>query len=246
MAASNPGLDGMPPLDASARDLMRAFDVEIFAARYSGVLVTRVDAGALVYRQGEPADSMFYVRSGQLRSTVLSSQGKEAILGLVEPGDWCGEGCLLGGRVRVATVTCVADSVVARVERASMLRAIRENPDFSEYFLIMTLTHGARLRSNLISQLFDSSEKKLARALVLLANHGGADGTADKIKNIDQEALAQMIGTTRSRVNYFMNKFRKLNYIDYDTRGIVVHRSLSDFALPEWPETPGGEELIAC
>lgn len=157
----------------------------------------------------------------------MSSQGKEGILGILGPGDFCGEGCLLGNRSRVATVACIADSLVARIERASALRAIRENTAIAGFFLAFALQRVVGLRENLISQLFDSSEKRLARTLLVLANHGGDGRRNDVIRNVDQEGLAHMIGTTRSRVNHFMNKFRKLHFIDYDGDTIVVYRSLS-------------------
>jgi CRP-like cAMP-binding protein len=162
---------------------------------------------------------------------VVSSQGKEGILGVLERGDFCGEGCLLGNRIRVATVTCIADSSVARLERTNVLRAVRENTAIAGFFLVFALRRVVDLRENLISQLFDSSEKLLARALVILANHGGNGGSNHVIRNVDQEALAQMIGTTRSRVNFFMNKFRRLHYVDYDGDSVAVYRSLSNVVL---------------
>ncbi len=206
-------------------------NVEALAANYGGVTVSRLRSGAVLYSQGEPANSMYYVQDGQLQITVVSSQGKEGILGVLGSGDFCGEGCLLGSRIRVATVTCIANSLVARLERTSVLRAVRENSEIAAFFLAFALRRVVDLRENLISHLFDSSEKRLARALALLGKHGGNGGSKHVIRNVDQEALAQMIGTTRSRVNYFMNKFRRLNYIDYDGDSIVVYRSLSNVAL---------------
>jgi len=222
---------GLPFLDGGALDFKRLFDVEAFAASYGGVAISRFRSGTVVYSQGEPADSLYYLQDGQLQSAVVSSQGKEGILGVLEPGDFCGEGCLLGNRIRVATVACIADSVVARLERASALRAIRENAAIAGFFLIFALRRVVDLRESLISQLFDCSEKRLARALLLLASHGRGGEPNNVIRNVDQEGLAQMIGTTRSRVNYFMNKFRRLHYIDYDGDIIIVYRSLSNTAL---------------
>lgn len=202
----------------------------MFAANYGGVTVSRLRSGSVLYSQGEPADSMYYLLEGQLQITVVSSQGKEGILGVLEPGDFCGEGCLLGNRNRVATVTCIADSSVARLERASVIRATRENAEITACFLTFALRRVVDLRQNLISQLFDTSEKRLARALLQLAGHP-RESEPKIIHNIDQEDLAQMIGTTRSRVNHFMNKFRRLRYVDYDGRVIVVYRALSNVAL---------------
>jgi CRP/FNR family cyclic AMP-dependent transcriptional regulator len=202
----------------------------------------------VLYRQGEPADSLHYLQDGQLQSTVVSSQGKEGILGLLGPGDFCGEGCLLGNRSRVATVACIADSLVARIERASALRAIGENPAIAGFFIAFALQRVVDLRANLISQLFDSSEQRLARTLMALANQSrDGDGESSKIvRNVDQEGLAQMIGTTRSRVNHFMNKFRRLHYVDYDNGVIVVHPSLH-VALGEGRfGEPGDGLAIAC
>lgn len=222
---------GINPFAADAAfDPTQSFDVAAFAARYGGVTVSRLEAGTLIYSQGEPADFMYYLQDGQIQIAVVSSHGKEGILGILEPGGFCGEGSLLGGRTRAATATCTADSVVARLERASIIRAIRENPTFAEFFIVYALTNVVRLRDSLISQLLDSSEKRLARALLLLANYG-RDGGSNVIRSVDQEVLAKIVGTTRSRVNYFMNKFRKLGYINYDGSVIVVRSSLSDAVL---------------
>ena len=223
--------DESPFLDGGALDSRRSFDVEAFAANYGGVALSGLKPGTVLYSQGEPADAMYYLQDGQLQIAVVSSQGKEGILGVLEPGDFCGEGGLLANRIRVATATCIADSVVARIERASAIRAIRENAEIAGFFLAFALRRVVDLRENLISQLFNSSEKRLARALLLLANHRRNGGTKHVIRNVDQEALAQMIGTTRSRVNFFMNKFRRLQYIDYDGSSIAVYRSLSNVAL---------------
>ena len=230
----------------------RTLDVDAFAASYGGVTVSRFKAGAVLYAQGDPADAMFYLQDGQVQITVVSSQGKEGILSLVDPGSLCGEGCLLGNRVRVATAACIADSVAARLERASIIRAVREDPAIAELFVVFALKQVVELRENLISQLFDSSERRLARALVLLANHSRGGGMTDGrinnvIRNIDQEALAQLIGTTRSRVNHFMNKFRKLGYIDYEGSVIHVRSSLSQTARFEEQSGASGDGMaLAC
>jgi CRP/FNR family transcriptional regulator, cyclic AMP receptor protein len=209
-----------------------SFDVEAFAARHGGVAFSVAKAGTLLFAQGERADCMFYLQRGQVQITAISAQGKEAILGVLRPGDFCGEGCLLGPRPRTATATCIASSVVARLERGNVLQAIRSDAAVAEFFVTVALQSSVRLRESLISQLFDSSEIRLARILLLLAGYGTPGCEPAVIRNIDQEALAQMVGTTRSRVNYFMNKFRKLGYIDYDS-AIFVYAGLQDFVLQE-------------
>ena len=224
-------LDVKPSAAGGAFEAKRSFDLDGFAARYGGVTVSRLRAGSLIYSQGEPADALYFIKEGQIQISVVSSHGKEGIIEIVEAGDFCGVTCLVGNHLRLATATCLADSVAARLERANVLRAVRENPDIAEYFVTLALSWVVRLRESLISQLLDSSERRLARALLLLANYGKDDEPANEIRNIDQEGLAQLVGTTRSRVNHFMNKFRKLNYIDYDGGVIVVHGSLSNFAL---------------
>jgi len=222
------------PVCGKAFESRQVFDVGAFASRHGGVTVSRLKSGSALYTQGDPADSLFYVMTGQVQTSVVSEDGKEGILGVLEPGVFCGEGCLLGNRKRAATAACIADSTVARLERANVIRACREDPSVAEFFLVFALKTVVRLRLNLISQLFDSSEQRLARILLVLANHG-KDGQRDNvIRNVDQEALAHMIGTTRSRVNHFMNKFRNLGYIDYDDT-IVVNRSLADFVRREAP-----------
>lgn len=215
--AAGAALAASPPLDLRA-----------FAKHYGGVTSAPLKAGMLLYSQGEPADALFYIKEGRVQVTVLSSQGKAGILGVLGRGEVCGEGCLLGNRRRVATAMCIADGQIARLERANVVRAIREDAAIAEFFIVFALSSVVRLRENLISQLFDSSEQRLARVLLALADRGG--GSENAIRNVDQEALAQMIGTTRSRVNQFMNKFRNLRCIDYDGSTIIVHGALSKFA----------------
>src|SRR5579863_1357638 len=216
----------------AAFDTGQSFDVGAFARGYGGVTASSFSAGALLYRQGEPADAMYYLQDGQIQISVVSSKGKEAILYVLDPGSFAGEGCFIRNRIRVSTATCITDCRVVRLERASVVRALRENPAIAEFFVVVALTKFVQMRESLISQHFDLSEKRLARALILLAQHGGA-GEARIIRNLDQEGLAQMIGTTRSRVNHFMNKFRRLRYIDYDGNVILVYDSLSEAALDE-------------
>jgi CRP-like cAMP-binding protein len=219
-------LRGADHFVAATFDTGRPFVVESFAARYGGVTVVKLEPGAILFTQGDPGTELFYLSHGQVQISVVSPLGKEAIITVLDPGQFCGEGCLLGDRERVATATCVAPSTVARVERTSVVRAVREDPAFAEFFLVYSLKSVVRLRDDVASQLFDDSEKRLARTLLLLAHYGAQGRDETRISNVGQEALAQMVGTTRSRVNHFMNKFRDRRYIDYDDGVIVVHDSL--------------------
>jgi CRP/FNR family transcriptional regulator, cyclic AMP receptor protein len=216
----------------------RSFDIDTFAKSYGGATRSTLKSGARLYSQGDPAKRMFYIEHGQVQLTVLSAEGKEAIISLLEAGDFSGEGCLIGERLQVATATCLTDCAVARLERASVIRAIHQDPEFAELYLVYVLHRTVRMRDNLISQLFNSSERRLARILLLLANYGKKGRADTVIGKIDQEALAQMVGTTRSRINYFMNKFRKLGYIDYNGHTNVhinVHSSLLNVVLHDNP-----------
>jgi CRP/FNR family transcriptional regulator, cyclic AMP receptor protein len=239
-----PKTDGNHSVVSGALSAMPFFDVAAFGTKYGGVTVATLKPGYVLFRQGESTDALYYIESGQVRITVVSSQGKEGILGILDGGEFCGEGSLLDNRIRVATAACLTESVVARLERANVIRAIREDPAIAEFFVVFALNSVARLRENLISQLFDSSERRLARILMGLAHCGKVfpDEQHCVIRNVDQEALAQMIGTTRSRVNHFMNKFRNCGWIDYDSSIIRVRPALLDAVLHEesfdWDETP--------
>lgn len=226
-------IDASPSVTGATFNSRQTLDIEAFTATYGGVVGSAHKPGAPLYVQGEPADFIYYIHEGQVQLTIVSNHGKEAIIAVLNAGDFFGESCLIGGQVRVSTAICIANSVVSRLERSSVVRAIRCDPLIAEFFIVHILRRAFRLREDLISQLFDSSERRLAHALVLLANTGKECSQMNVIKNIDQEALAQMIGTTRPRVNYFMNKFRKLGYIDYEGGVISVHSSLSGVALRE-------------
>lgn len=217
--------DGRPPVASGAFDAKQAFDVEAFIARHGGATRCAFKAGEQLFVQDEPANRAFYIHEGQVRLTVVSAQGKEAILGILGAGDFCGESCVVGGRVRSGTASCVTDSLIAKLDRVSVIRAIRQDAAFAEFFLVGVLSRAAGLRKSLLSHLFDSSEVRLARILLRLARYGTEGRKGTILKAIDQEALAQMVGTTRSRVNYFMNKFRRLGYVDYNDT-IVVHAAL--------------------
>jgi CRP-like cAMP-binding protein len=193
-----------------------------------------------VFAQGDVADCIFYIQEGQIQLTVVSMEGKEAIIAILDAGAFCGEGCLVGEPLRMSTATTVTKCTVLRLEKATVMRAIHEDASFSEFLVTYVLKQTSRLTDTLVDQLFNSSEKRLARVLLLLANYG-KEGRSDTVINkIDQETLAHMIGSTRSRVNFFMNKFRKLGLIEYNGR-INVHSSLlrvvlHDHSLGEYEE----------
>ena len=188
----------------------------------------------IVFSQGDPADAVFYIQRGKVKITVVSKQGKEAVVAILGANDFFGEGCLAGQRHRMATALTMTDSVVVRLEKAAILRVIRQEPEFAELFIAHLLGRTIRVEADLVDQLFNSSEKRLARLLLLLANFGKEDKPEPMITKISQETLAEMIGTTRSRVSFFMNKFRKLGFIHYNG-GIQVHSSLLNLVLHEEP-----------
>jgi CRP/FNR family transcriptional regulator, cyclic AMP receptor protein len=192
-----------------------------------------------VYAQGDPADSVFYIHTGKAKITVLSEQGKEAVVALLGPGDFFGEGCLAGQPRRMATASAMTDCVIARMAKADVVRVIHEQPAFSELFISHLLARNIRVEEDLVDQLFNSSEKRLARVLLLLANFGKENKPEPVIAKISQETLAEMIGTTRSRVSFFMNKFRDLGLITYNGH-IEVHSSLLNVVLHEKPEISAG------
>ena len=188
-----------------------------------------------IFVQGDVADTVFYLQKGRIKLSVLSEQGKEAVVAILEPGQFFGEGCMNGHRLRIATTTAMEPCVVTAITKEAMLALLHDNPAFSELFMAHLLKRNSRIEGDLIDQLFNSSEKRLARLLLLLA-HFGKEGSPQPIHpNISQETLAEMIGTTRSRVSFFMNKFRKLGFIDYNGN-IEVHNSLLNAVLHDKPE----------
>jgi CRP-like cAMP-binding protein len=191
-----------------------------------------------MYAQGDPADSVFFIHKGKAKITVLSEQGKEAVVALLGPGDFFGEGCLAGQPRRMATASAMTDCVIARMAKADVVRVIHEQPAFSELFISHLLARNIRVEEDLVDQLFNSSEKRLARVLLLLANFGKESKPEPVIAKISQETLAEMIGTTRSRVSFFMNKFRDLGLITYNG-DIEVHSSLLNLVLHEKPQING-------
>jgi CRP-like cAMP-binding protein len=210
------------------------FDPAVFGAKYGGVIGSSYGAKHALYSQGDAADCIFYFQKGRAQIKVISKEGKEAVIAVVEAGDFCGEGCLVGEPLRMSTAATITESQVLRLEKAAVIRAIHDEPAFAEFFLMYVLNRTVRLTDDLIDQMFNSSEKRLARILLLLANYGKAGRVETVISKIDHQTLAQMVGTTRSRVNFFMNKFRRLGYIDYNDH-ISVHSSLLNVVLLDQP-----------
>ena len=197
--------------------------------------VLKLSKDQTVFAQGDQADAVFYIRAGKVKFSVVSEQGKEAVVAILDAGHFFGEGCLAGQTRRMATATTMTDGAVVRLDKAAVVRVIQHEPEFSEVFIAHLLGRNIRVEADLVDQLFNSSEKRLARLLLLLANFGKEEEPEPMIAKISQETLAEMIGTTRSRVSHFMNKFRKLGFISYNG-GIEVHRSLLNVVLHETPE----------
>jgi len=188
----------------------------------------------ILYAQGDPADSVFYIHTGNVKVTVISNLGKEAIVAIRGPDEFCGEGALTGKPLRLATVTTMSTCEIVRLEKQAVMRLLHDDPDFADYFLDHLLTRTGRVEADLVDQLFNSSEMRLARALLLLANYGNDKGLEPLPIELNQETLAEMIGATRSRVNFFMNKFRKLGLIKYNGK-LEVQKALLNFVLHERP-----------
>lgn len=184
----------------------------------------------MIYSQGDAADAVFYIQSGKVKLTVVSQQGKEAVIAILERGAFFGESCLAGQNVRPATVTTVENSSIVRIDKDVMIRLLHDEPTFAEFFMSVLLVHNIRIQEDLVDQLFNSSEKRLARVLLLLAHFGKESKPETVIPKISQETLAEMIGTTRSRVSFFMNKFRKLGFVEYNGE-LHVHSSLLSVVL---------------
>ncbi len=212
------------------------FDPQVFLSKVNGGrAISDYRKDQIVYRQGDPADSVFYIQSGKVKKTVVSEQGKEAVVALLGTGDFVGEGCLTGRPLRLASVSALTECVIARIAKVDITRVIHEEPAFAELFMSHLLARNSRVEADLVDQLFNSSEKRLARILLLLANFGKEGRPEPIIAKISQETLAEMIGTTRSRVSFFMNKFRELGLIDYNG-SIEVHSSLLNVVLHDHPQ----------
>ena len=210
------------------------FDPETFLARAGlGRKILNLKKNQTAFAQGDPADAIFYVQKGRLRVTVTSANGKEATLALVGAGEFLGEDCMVSAHpLRLATATAMTECALLRISKVEMVRALSQEPAFSDVFVSFLLVRNARIQADLVDQLFNSSEKRLARILLLLAQFGKESKPETVVPKISQEILAEMIGTTRSRVSFFMNRFRKLGFIEYNGE-IRVHNSLLNIFLQE-------------
>jgi len=212
------------------------FDPKAFLARVGqGKTITEYKKNQNVFCQGEVAEAVFYIQKGRVKLTVLSEQGKEAVVGILEAGQFFGESCLNGHPLRISTTTALEDCVITSITKSAMITTLQGEPKFSELFMAYLLTRNSRVEEDLIDQLFNSSEKRLARLLLILANFGKEGRPQPIAVELSQETLAEMIGTTRSRVSFFMNKFRKLGFIDYNGK-IEVHNSLLNAVLNDKPQ----------
>jgi CRP/FNR family cyclic AMP-dependent transcriptional regulator len=221
------------PMVKPAKDM---FDPKIFLAKVgAGKAILKFHKNQKVFEQGEVADTVFYIQKGRVKLTVLSEQGKEAVVAILEPGQFFGEGCMNGHKLRISTTTAMEDCVITSITKEGMIAAVHDEPKFSELFMAYLLTRNSRIEEDLIDQLFNSSERRLARVLLLLANFGKEGSPQPISPNISQETLAEMIGTTRSRVSFFMNKFRRLGLVSYNGN-IEVHNSLLSAVLHEKPQ----------
>jgi CRP/FNR family transcriptional regulator, cyclic AMP receptor protein len=207
------------------------FDVHAFLDS-AGVSrrIVRFARGAVVFSQGGPANSVFYIQGGGIKLSVLSSRGKEAIVAMLGPGDFFGEGCLAGQTLRMGTATALGATIVLRIQKREMMRTLHEQSSLSDRFIAHILARNIRIEEDLVDQLFNSSEKRLARTLLLLARYGEED-KVQRVLHLSQETIAEMVGTTRSRVNFFMNKFRKLGFIQYNGGGLSINSSLLSVVL---------------
>jgi CRP/FNR family cyclic AMP-dependent transcriptional regulator len=212
------------------------FDPEVFLATVDGGrTVSNYRKGEMVFLQGDPADAVFYIQKGKVKITVVSEQGKEAVVAVLGPNGFCGEGCLAGQPRRMASASALTECKITRIEKAAILRVLHDEPTFSEMFVAHLLARAIRVEEDLVDQLFNSSEKRLARALLLLANFGKEGRPEPIIAKVSQETLAEMIGTTRSRVSFFMNKFRRLGFINYNGH-LEIHPSLLGIVLHDKPQ----------
>ena len=222
-----------------------SFDPKMFLAKVGeGKTISNYWKDQIVFSQGQVADAVFYIQQGKVKLTVVSEQGKEAVIAILGPGQFFGEGCLNGHPLRIATTRAVQECVITRLEKATMIATIHDEPEFSELFMSYLLSRSSRIEGDLIDQLFNSSEKRLARLLLLLANFGKEGRPEPIVGTFSQETLAEMIGTTRSRVSFFMNKFRKLGFIEYNGK-IEVHNSLLNVVLHDKPEINTGDAITS-
>jgi CRP-like cAMP-binding protein len=221
--------------DMAGKSGRESFDPQNFLEKVGvGKTISQFQKDQIIFIQGDAADRVFYIQKGRVKVVVISDQGKEAVVGILEAGQFFGEGCLNGHHLRIATTTAMEECLLTAIEKSTMIAVLHDQPKFSELFVAYLLKRNSRIEEDLIDQLFNSSEKRLARLLLLLANFGKEGNPTPISPNISQETLAEMIGTTRSRVSFFMNKFRKLGFISYNGK-IEVHRSLLNAVLYEKP-----------
>ncbi len=207
-------------------------DWEVFLSGVSQGNAIEYGANRSIFWEGDPADSVFFLKQGKVKLTVTSQQGKEAIVAILDRGDFFGEGCLAGQPLRMATATAITDCSLTRLEKRLMVRLLHEQHEISELFVTHLLSRNIRYEADLVDQLFNSSEKRLARILLLLSHFGKESRAEPVLPRISQENLAEMVGTTRSRVSHFMNKFRKLGFIEYgDQGGLTVNSGLLSVVL---------------
>jgi CRP-like cAMP-binding protein len=207
------------------------FDLRLFLAKANGGRTNaEYRTNQSIFVQGDPADAIFYIKEGRVKLTVVSKQGKEAVVAILKDGDFFGEGCLAGQQLRMATAVAISECSVMKLEKAAVVRLLHEEPSFAELFMAHLLSRNIKIEEDLVDQLFNSSEKRLARVLLLLANFGKESQPDLVIPKISQETLAEIIGTTRSRVSFFMNRFRKLGFIDYNG-SLKIHSSLLNIVL---------------
>jgi CRP/FNR family cyclic AMP-dependent transcriptional regulator len=219
------------------------FDPATFLATAAvGREISKYSKKQIIFTQGDDADDVFYIKKGKVKVSVVSKQGKEAVVALLGPDEFVGEGCLIGQPKRLATAAAMTECETMRVTKAEIRRVLRDEPAFSQMFVAHILARNARVEEDLVDQLFNSTEKRLARLLLLLANFGKEGKTEPILAKISQETLAEMIGTTRSRVSHFMNKFRQLGFIDYNGH-LEVHNSLVGVLLADQPRTVGRMSL---
>lgn len=213
----------------------KSFDVQLFLHTVNGGRsVSNYRKNQKIFAQGDAADSVFYVQDGQVKVSVVSELGKEAVVALHAKDEFFGEGCLSGQSLRLASASAMTDCVIMRLAKTAIMRVLREEPEFSDMFLSHILARNARVEEDLVDQLFNSSEKRLARLLLLMANFGKEERPEPVIAKVSQETLAEMVGTTRSRVSFFMNKFRKLGFINYNGN-LEIHNSLLNVVLHDNP-----------
>jgi CRP-like cAMP-binding protein len=217
----------------AASQKLTKFDTKTFLSTINGGrTIEAVPKKQTIFAQGDSSDAVFYIREGKVKLTVLSKSGKEATIGILNKGDFFGEGCLTGQPVRLCSATAISDCSVMRIDKKSMMEVLHRERSFSDMFVTYLLTRNIRYEEDLVDQLFNSSEKRLARILLLLAQFGKEGVPETLIANISQQTLAEMVGTTRSRVSFFMNRFRKLGFIDYHGGDdLQVHSSLLNIVL---------------